>query len=191
MAFLNSCATVCSVIIFRTHRPQIAAFGTLTGLFGIRGFLQAVKDPSRLRQISGALGGSYFFAQTLYFAKRVFKKEAICLGKEGLMDQVGSPPAGFIPWEKIAKAEVVAVPLGFLVRKFVGIRLQSVDDRTVGRARPTLEPPMLEEFAMLVPEFTLEERVEDVVETINFYLEDQDERDELSSLLLATGSANW
>ena len=179
------------MIIFRTHRPQIAAFGTVTGLFGVRGLLQAIRDPSRLRQISGALGGSYFFAQTLYFAKRVFHKDAIRLGKEGLMDHVGNPPAGFIPWEKISKAEVVAVPLGLFIRKFVGIRLQSVDDRSVGRARPTLEPPMLEEFAMLVPEFTLEERVEDVVETINFYLEDKDEQAELSSLLLSPESSNW
>jgi hypothetical protein len=179
------------MIIFHTHRIQVATLGLLNGLFGLSGVAGAFRDQSRLRKASGALGGLYFLYQGCGFLRLAFRSEALVLGREGILDRVGLPPAGYLPWEHIAAAEVLTLPLGLLVRKYVAIRLDSADPEKGGRTRPAFEPPMLKAYAALIPEYALEERVEEVVETLNLYIEDAEERDELQSLLHAPGKPAW
>lgn len=179
------------MIVIRTHRAQLAAFGGVSALFALSGALTVYRDPSRLRRITSGLGASYFTLHALRFARMALNPAAMVLGKEGVVDRVGSPPAGFLPWEEISAAEVVAIPLGFFVRKFVGIRLNSADPSKGGRSRSVLEPPQFQAYAALVPEYVLEERVEEVVETLNTYIQDEEERLELQSLLYAPGKIDW
>jgi hypothetical protein len=179
------------MIIFRTHRTQLALLGGASAILSLSGLLSLAKKDAGFRRYSGALGASYFLYHAARLARLAWKPEALILGKEGLLDRAGSPPAGFLPWEHITGAEVLTLPVGPVARKFVGIRLDSADPLKGGRSRPMLEPPLLQGYAALVPEYTLEERVEDIVETLNLYIEDAEERDELESLLYAPGKPSW
>jgi hypothetical protein len=179
------------MILIRTHRLQLAALGGASALLALSGALSVYRETSRLRRMSSGLGASYFAFHALRFARLALSPAALVLGKEGVVDRVGSPPAGFLPWDEIASAEVVVIPLGFLARKFVGIRLVSADPMIGGRSRSAFEPPLFQAYAALVPEYVLEDRVEEVVETLNTYIQDAEERQELQSLLYAPGRIAW
>lgn len=179
------------MIIFSTHRVQLAILGGISGLFGLSGLWTAGRKDAGFRRYTSGLSASYFFYHSLRFLQQAWGNGALVLGKEGLLDRVGAPPAGFLPWDHITSVEVLSIPLGPLVRKFVAIRIDSTDPMKGGRPRPWLEPPLLQGYAALVPEYIMEDRVEEIVETIRLYLEDPEEREELESLLYAPGKPSW
>jgi hypothetical protein len=179
------------MIIFHTHKVQLAVLGGTSGLFALSGILTSRQKDAGFRRYTSLMGASYFLYHALRMIRMAWSPAALILGKEGILDRVGTPPAGFLPWDHIASVEVLTLPLGPLARKFVAIRLDSADPSKGGRSRPFLEPPLLQGYASLVPEYTLEERVEEIVETIKLYLEDPEEREELESLLYAPGKPNW
>lgn len=179
------------MIVFHTHRVQLAVLGGVSGLFALSGLLTARQKDIGFRRYTSLMGSSYFLYHAARLARLAWSPEALILGHEGVLDRAGSPPAGFLPWKHITSAEVLTLPVGPLARKFVGIRLDSADPEKGGRSRPFHEPPLLQGFAALVPEYTLEERVEEIVETLNLYIEDPEEREELGSLLYAPGKPSW
>lgn len=179
------------VIVFHTHRSQLLTLAGLSGLMGVSGLRARSEDLGRVRKVWNLMGCSYFFFHSLRLARLALRPSAVVLGREGILDQVGNPPAGFVPWDLMRKAEVVPIPLGPLIRKFVGIQLEGPEPHTLGRFRSPLEPPLLLDHGVLIPEYVLEDRVEEIVETMNLYIEDPDERGELGSLAGAPGKAVW
>lgn len=179
------------MIVLETHRPQLLTMSAMSTAFGAAGLLVVRKDVSRLRKGWNALCASYFLLHGARLAALAMRPAALILGREGILDKVGSPPAGFLPWDRLLPAETVQVPLGLLIRKFVGVRVAGADGIEEGRWRSPLEPPLLREYALLIPEYTLEERVEEVVDIMNQFIEDASERRALESLSGAPGKALW
>lgn len=179
------------MIIFRTHRLQVAALGGAHGLLALNGIVGCFRDISRVRRVFAGMGAAYFVYQAAGFLRTASRKEALILGREGVLDRVGLPPAGFLPWEHIAAVQVLQLPVGPLLRKYVALQLDSTDALEVGRRRSALEPEILRGYAALIPEYAFEDRVEEVVETLNLYIEDAEERAELKSLLHAPGRPAW
>jgi len=161
------------MIVVHTHRPQLLTMAAFSTLFGAVGMFAVGKDASRLRRGWNSICAGYFLLHGARLAGLAMRPAALVLGKEGILDRAGSPPGGFLPWDQLLPAECVQIPLGLLIRKFVGIRLISADGTQGGRWRSPFEPPLLKEFAVLVPEYILEERVEEVVDLLNQLIEDE------------------
>lgn len=179
------------MVTIPVHRLQILAFAGVSAFLGGSMIVTGRAEGGRLRRWFSYASGGYFLASALELAKVAWFKDAVILGKEGLIDRAGTPPAGFIPWSAIAAVETVTVPVGLLARKFVGIRLALPDPTTGGRRRHWLEPPLLSVYGALIPELVLEPRVEEAVDVIRTYFEDQEERAELGSLVEARAGGLW
>lgn len=179
------------MIVFRTARTQLGCLTTLMGFFAVKSVTRGLSEDSRVRAGLNFLSGVFYASYAFRFGSRGLRDAGLVVGREGLQDFVGLPPAGFLPWDKIASVEILAFPLGAVVRKYLGVRLASADPREGGRRRSRFEPEQFTTYAILIPEYALEDRVEEVHEMIQIYLEEPSERDHLESLAVAPGKPLW
>ncbi len=189
------------MVVFPTHRRQLLTLAAGTGMVGLLGFLSGRRHLTGLRRAWNLMGCGCFAFHAGRLAGLAMRPAALVLGREGILDCAGAPPAGFLPWDLLAPAEAVVLPLGPILRKYVGLRLRGVPGATgvageggeavLGRRRSAFEPPHFSTFAALIPEYVLLDRVEVVVQTVNDYLDDPEEREELGSLAGSPAKALW